>query len=40
MTNYLNVLKPELYLDENGEEKTSFSKTGLHFHMNLAGHAT
>jgi hypothetical protein len=31
MTNYLNVLKPETYLDENGVEKTSFLKVGVAF---------
>ena len=31
MTNYLNVLKPETYLDETGAEKTSFLKVGVAF---------
>ena len=31
MTNYLNVLKPEAYLDENDAEKTSFLKVGVAF---------
>ena len=31
MNTYLNVLKPELYLDDNGVEKTSFVKVGVAF---------